>query len=69
MFSYLDNSGSVMVEYKYNAWGMCKILNIIGEEITDPSHIGHINPFRYRGYYYSKTLGLYYLKSSLQMVL
>ena len=52
-----------MVEYKYNAWGMCKILNTIGEEITDPSHIGHINPFRYRGYYYSKTLGLYYLKS------
>ena len=43
-----------MVEYKYNAWGLCKIMTSSGEEITDSTHIGHINPFRYRGYYYSE---------------
>ena len=34
-----------------------------GTEITDTTHIGHLNPIRYRGYYYDKELGLYYLKS------
>ena len=34
-----------------------------GTEITDTTHIGHINPIRYRGYYYDKELGIYYLKS------
>jgi len=26
-------------------------------------HIGHVNPFRYRGYYYDKATGLYFLES------
>ena len=34
-----------------------------GGEITDPDHIGHQNPFRYRGYFYESVAGLYYLKS------
>jgi RHS repeat-associated protein len=42
---------------------LCKITTSSGEEITDATHIGRINPFRYRGYYYSEDLGLYYLKS------
>jgi RHS repeat-associated protein len=27
------------------------------------NHIGNINPMRYRGYYYDRDLGLYYLQS------
>ena len=34
-----------------------------GEEITSATHIGNMNPFRYRGYYYDDETGLYYLKS------
>ena len=36
----------------------------IGEVTTDVSrHIGNINPFRYRGYYFDRETGLYYLNS------
>lgn len=63
IIAILDMTGSVVVKYKYNAWGEHKILDASGEEITDPNHIGHLNPHRYRGYYYSTELGLYYLKS------
>ena len=52
-----------MVKYVYNAWGNHKVLDADGVEITDMTHIGRLNPFRYRGYYYSEELGLYYLKS------
>ena len=31
--------------------------------ITDTSHIGYINPFRYRSYYYDNETKLYYLNS------
>jgi RHS repeat-associated protein len=39
------------------------VLNSAGAVITDTQHIGHKNPFRYRGYYYDTETGLYYLKS------
>jgi len=60
---FLDNTGAVVVEYKYDAWGKCKVLNPDGAENTDMSHIGNMNPFRYRSYYYDVNTGLYYLKS------
>ena len=59
----LDNTGAVVVKYKYSAWGTFKVLDASGVEITDTAHIGYKNPFRYRGYYFSDELGLYYLKS------
>ncbi|MDR1630579.1 MAG: hypothetical protein LBS36_10275 [Oscillospiraceae bacterium] len=34
-----------------------------GNKITDPSHIGNVNPIRYRGYYYDTETGYYYLQS------
>jgi RHS repeat-associated protein len=34
-----------------------------GTPITDPSHIGNVNPIRYRGYYYDTETGYYYLQS------
>lgn len=32
-------------------------------DINDAMHIGSVNPFRYRGYYYDTETGLYYLKT------
>lgn len=34
-----------------------------GKKITKASFIGHINPLRYRGYYYDRETRLYYLQS------
>ena len=54
----MDNSGAVVVEYTYDAWG--NILSITG---SLASTVGQINPFRYRGYYYDNETDLYYLNS------
>ena len=59
----IDNNGNTVVEYKYDAWGNHKVVNSSGVEITDQNHIGNLNPFRYRGYYYDCETGLYFLKS------
>ena len=62
-------------EYRYDAWGNYRLIDsgtgmdvtkdqVIGGISTNVSaHIGHINPFRYRGYYYDTETRLYYLKS------
>ena len=34
-----------------------------GNAITSETHIGNLNPFRYRGYYYDTESGFYYLMS------
>ena len=53
-----DSSGTVVVEYRYDAWG--KLLATTG---TLASSLGKLNPFRYRGYVYDEETGLYYLRS------
>ena len=52
-----------MVKYKCDAWGNCKVLNASGVEITDDTHIGILNPFRYRSYYLDTETGFYFLKT------
>ena len=52
-----------MVEYKYDAWGNHKVVDANGNEITSSTHIGNLNPFRYRGYYYDVETGLYFLQT------
>ena len=56
-------SGAKLANYTYDAWG--RILSITdgnNQDVTDnASHIGNINPMRYRGYYYDSDLDLYYL--------
>lgn len=59
----IDSDGNVVVEYKYDAWGNHSVQDANGADINDAAHIGSINPFRYRGYYYDTETGLYYLKS------
>ncbi len=63
IIAILDRNGNVVVKYVYDAWGNHKVLDKDGNEITDATHIGHRNPFRYRGYYYDTIIGFYYLKS------
>ena len=52
-----DASGYRTVEYAYDAWGNC---TIVYGATTD---LAKSNPIRYRGYYYDRETGLYYLNS------
>ena len=54
----LDNAGTLVVEYKYDAWG--KMIVTTGSLAAT---LGACNPFRYRGYVYDEETGLYYLRS------
>ena len=51
-----------VAEYIYDAWGNHKVLDGNSVEVTDPAHIAHQNPFRYRGYYWDTDLQLYYIQ-------
>lgn len=61
----MKQDGTVAARYDYDVWG--RLLSITdGNGNTRSSamnHIGNINPMRYRGYYYDRDLGLYYLQS------
>ena len=54
----VDEAGDTVVNYTYDSWG--KVLSITGSR---KDTIGQLNPFRYRGYYYDKETGMYYLKN------
>ena len=49
-------SGTLVGQYAYDAWGNCAILQ-------DTNGIATLNPFRYRGYYFDQENDLYYLQS------
>ena len=63
IIAILDYSGDVVVEYKYDAWGNHAVLDASGMDITAETHIGNMNPFRYRGYYYDTETDLYFLQT------
>ena len=48
---------------EHDPWGVPTVTYPGGTLITNPEHIGNLNPFRYRGYYYDKETGWYYLQS------
>ena len=54
----LDTAGNKVVEYAYDAYGNCKVL-----DSTTNYTLGNYNPIRYRGYYYDRETKLYYLNS------
>ena len=54
----LDISGSLVVEYTYDAWG-----NSTGITGALANTAGTKNPYRYRGYRWDQETGLYYLQS------
>ena len=55
----VDNTGNLVVEYRYDAWG--KPISTSGSMAADT--LGKQNPFRYRGYVYDEETRLYYLRS------
>ncbi|MBP3461857.1 MAG: DNRLRE domain-containing protein [Bacilli bacterium] len=60
----IDSNNDTVVKYKYDSFGnIISIKDINNNEVTDINHIGNINPFRYRSYYYDKETKLYYLNS------
>lgn len=60
----LDSTYNLIVNYKYDSWGnILSITDSYGNDIIDSNHIGIINPFRYRSYYYDAETNLYYLNS------
>ena len=63
VIALLDEKGIHVVHYVYDAWGNHEVVDLNGEVIEDKSHIGHVNPIRYRSYYYDSDFGFYYLKT------
>ena len=60
----LDSNKAVIAKYQYDAWGkVTSVTDADGNEITNASNIGLINPIRYRSYYYDSETNLYYLNS------
>lgn len=60
----LDCNYNIVAKYQYDSFGKV-ILMTDGNDniITDNGHVAHINPYRYRGYYYDKEINLYYLNN------
>ena len=58
-----DESGDIVARYVYDAWGNHTVQNEYGGIDYSTTSIGHINPFRYRGYYYDTETGFYYLQT------
>ncbi len=59
----IDSAGNIVVKYVYDAWGNHAVLDANGNDVTDANHIGNLNPFRYRGYFYDTETELYYLQT------
>ena len=56
-----NSDGVKCISYIYDAWG--KTLKTTTHNSTGTNAYASKNSFRYRGYYYDKDLGLYYLQS------
>ncbi len=61
----LNGSHDVIARYDYGSWGkLIRIKDGSGNNVTNSAtHIGHINPVRYRSYYFDYETEWYYLKS------
>ena len=51
----VDANGTLVVEYKYDAWG--------NSDMSAENTIGFLNPFRYRSYVWDDSAILYYLQN------
>ncbi len=59
-----DSTGALFATYEYDAWGkLLSVKDANGDPITGATSFAIANPFRYRGYYYDRDSGLYYLQS------
>ena len=59
-----NGNGELRAKYTYDSWGnVTSITDGDGNAVTSPTHVGNLNPFRYRGYYMDTETGFYYLMS------
>ena len=64
MVGLYNGNGELVAKYDYDTWGKVKsVKDANNTNIIDQNHVGNLNPFRYRGYYYDKETQLYYLMS------
>lgn len=63
VIALLNSAGALIASYNYGAWGNYSVHGADGKKTTNATFIGHINPLRYRGYYYDRETRLYYLQS------
>ena len=52
-----NSSGTKVASYIYDAWGNCTTKTLVSNNFSS------YNPIRYRGYYYDRETGLYYLNA------
>ena len=57
VISIHDINGNKVVEYAYDAYGNCTVVSSTNKDLAN------YNPIRYRGYYYDRETGLYYLNA------
>ena len=55
--------GEKIGSYIYDAWGNFTVSTVSGNTSLENSIVNSYNPFRYRGYYYDRDLGWYYLQT------
>ncbi len=58
-----DDTGDMIVRYDYDAWGRLRTTWYKNDDYSAYGYIGNANPIRYKGYFYDKDTGLYYLQS------
>ena len=54
----VDSAGSLVVEYKYDAWGKPTLVRTL---TTAYEALAELNPFRYRGYVWDSEIELYHI--------
>ena len=60
----VDSSGNEFVKYNYDAWGNLISYTMHGDGLYSLHYnLAEGNSFRYRGYYFDRETGFYYLKS------
>ena len=52
-----NSAGTKVASYIYDAWGNCTPKTLVSNNFSS------YNPIRYRGYYYDRETGLYYLNA------
>ena len=64
IISIVNTSGVVVAKYEYDTfWDVLSVKDANNRVTTDTLHVGLVNPFRCRGYYYDTETELYYLNA------
>ncbi len=63
MIGIYDDTGDMLVRYDYDAWGRLRATWYKDDDYLSYRRIANANPIRYKGYYYDRDTGFYYLQS------